>query len=230
MSHRISPPHNSTRYMKRSFFSVVLLGLALGGISLDSGRAQAPALNIGVVDMQECLNQYYRTKVEVEGVNAIAKEKQTEIDAKTADYEALTKKAAALDQKARDSALNTEQRQAAFNELQGILQERMAKGREIEEAKGKAQTLIIDARQKMELNLVTSIRAVVDAQAAAAGLDLVFDKSFLPKANKVILVTSAKVPDLTAAVIAELNKGAPAGSTTATPPAGGAAPAGAKGN
>jgi Skp family chaperone for outer membrane proteins len=216
--------------MKRSYFSVVLLGLALGGFSTVNSRAQSPALNIGVVDMQECLNMYYKTKIEVEGVNAIAKEKQTEIDAKTADYEALTKKAAALDQKARDSALNQEQRQASFNELQGILQERMAKGREIEEAKGKAQAMIIDARQKMELNLVTSIREVVNAQSTAAGLDLVFDKSFLPKANKVILVTSAKVPDLTAGVIAELNKGAPAGSTTATPPAGGAVPKGTKGN
>ena len=57
------------------------------------------------------------------------KEKQTELDAKRQDYEALTKKATDLDKKARDTAISQEQRQAAFNDLQGIMQERIAKGR-----------------------------------------------------------------------------------------------------
>lgn len=204
--------------MKRSFFSTILsLGLLLGGAS--SQMASAQGINIGVVDMQECLNQFYKTKLEVEQVNAIAKEKQTEIDAKRADYEALTKKLTDLDKRARDTALGNEQRQAAVNELQAIMQERMAKGREIDEAQRRAQQEIVDARQKMEQTLVADIRVVVDAQAAASGLDLVFDKSFLPKANKVILVTSAKVPDLTGNIIAELNKNAPAGAVSDPPAA-----------
>lgn len=196
--------------MKRSFFSFLLLGVMLGGFSAPAAKAQA--INIGVIDMQECLNQYYKTKVEVEGVNVIAKEKQTELDAKRQDYEALTKKATDLDKKARDTAISQEQRQAAFNDLQGIMQERIAKGREIAEAERRAQQEIIDARQKMEQTLVASIRIVVEAQSKAQGLDLVFDKSFLPKANKVILFTSEKVTDLTAGIIAELNKDAPAGN------------------
>jgi len=40
-------------------------------------------------------------------------------------------------------------------------------------------------------------------------LDLIFDKSFLPKANKAILFTSANVKDLTAETVAALNAGAP---------------------
>ena len=196
--------------MKHSLFTYVLLSLALGGMSLSNASAQS-GLNIGVVDMQECLNQYYKTKMEVEAVNAIAKEKQAEIDSKRGDYEALTKRAAALDEKARDTSLSTEQRQAAQNELVGsVMQERMAKGREIQEAERRAQQEIIEARQKMEQTLVATIREIVDAQAKASGLDIVYDKSFLPKANKVILYTSEKVPDITAPIIAELNKDAPA--------------------
>lgn len=201
--------------MKHPLHSLLLLGLALGAAL--PVRTQAQALNIGVVDMQECLNRFHQTKIEVEGVNAIAKEKQKEIDAKRADYESLTSKATELDKKARDTAMSQEQRQAAFNELQGIMQERLAKGREIAEAERRAQQEIIDARQKMEQTLVATIRVVVDAQAAGKGLDLVFDKSFLPKANKVILVTSEKVPDITEPVIAELNKDAPAAAKPAAP-------------
>lgn len=195
--------------MKRPIVFLALLGLALSGLSLQSANAQG-GLSIGVVDMQECLNQFYKTKQEVEAVNGIAKEKQTEIDSKRADYEALTKKAAGLDEKARDTAMSQEQRQSAFNELQQIMQERMAKGREIQEAERRAQQEIIEARQKMESTLVATIREIVDTMSAAKGLDLVYDKSFLPKANKVILFTSEKVPDLTAEIIAELNKEAPA--------------------
>lgn len=206
--------------MKRTLPLLALLGLMLSGLSVNEAAAQA-GLNIAVVDMQECLNQFYKTKEEVEAVNAIAKEKQTEIDSKKADYEALTKKAAGLDERARDTSLSAEQRQAAFTELQQIMQERMAKGREISEAERRAQTEIIEARQKMESTLVASIRELVDAQAKAQSLDLVYDKSFLPKANKVILFTSDKVPDLTAAIIAELNKDAPAGAASATSSTGG---------
>ena len=55
--------------------------------------------------------------------------------------------------------------------------------------------------------------------AGAQGLDLVFDKSFLPKANKAILYTSPNVKDLTSEVIASLNAGAPASSGAAGAPA-----------
>ena len=70
------------------------------------------------------------------------------------------------------------------------------------------------ARQEMEATLVDEIKKTVDGIVQAQGLDLVFDKSFLPKANKAILYTSAKVMDLTTDVIAALNAGAPATTST----------------
>ena len=201
-------------------FSLVL-ALTLSGF-LVPAKVLSQGLNIAVVDMQQCLNEYYKTEVEVEKVNALAKEKQIELDARKADYETLTKKATDLDNRARDTALSQEQRQAALPELQQVMQERMAKGREIAEAERRARTEILEARQKMESDLVSAIREVVNSVAAAAGHDMVLDKSFLPKANKVILLVSEKVPDLTATVTAALNKDKPAAAeapATAAPPA-----------
>ena len=93
---------------------------------------------------------------------------------------------------------------------------------DIQEAERRAQQEIIEARQKMEQTLVATIREIVDGICVSKGLDLVYDKSFLPKANKVILFTSDKVPDLTDGIIAELNKDAPAdAATTSAAPSGG---------
>ena len=202
-------------------FSLTLVLTLAGFLAPAKSGAQAQGLNIAVVDMQQCLNDFYKTKIEVEKVNALAKEKQGELDARKLDYEALTNKLTELDKRARDSALSQEQRQAAMTELQQVMQERVAKGREIAEAERKARTEILEARQKMESDLVSVIRDVVNTSATAAGHDLVLDKSFLPKANKVILLVSDKVPDLTVAVSTELNKDKPAdaGAPAAEAPA-----------
>jgi Skp family chaperone for outer membrane proteins len=189
-------------------FSLTLVLTLAGFLVPAKSSAQGP--NIAVVDMQQCLNDFYKTSIEVEKVNALAKEKQGELDARKADYETLTGKATELQKRATDTALSAEQRQAAGTELNQVLQERMAKGREIAEAERRARTEILEARQKMESDLVSIIREVVNTVATAAGHDLVLDKSFLPKANKVILLVSDKVPDLTATVTTELNKDKPA--------------------
>jgi Skp family chaperone for outer membrane proteins len=206
--------------MKLTSFLVLPMLVALGSVSISSAKAQDP--KIGVVDMQECLNKYYKTEQEVAKINALAKEKQSALDARRADYEALTRKAAELDKTAADTSLGAEPRQQAMEELRGVMQERMAKGREIAEAEQKARQEVLVARQAMEKALVDELREVVEAKAAEAGLDLIFDKSFLPKANKVILVANDKVPDITTAIIEHLNVNAPA---SATPSPGAPAPA-----
>jgi Skp family chaperone for outer membrane proteins len=212
--------------MKRSLNRSLILFLAIFGLAA-TGTAQN--VKIGVVDMQECLNKYYKTEAEVKKIQDLALEKNQALDARKADYEALTKRATDLDKVVVDTALGNEQRQQAANELQGLMKERVAKGREIAQAEQIARQDVLVARQNMEQTLVEELREVVDAKAAEAGIDLVLDKSFLPKANKVILVANKNVPDLTKAIIDQLNVNAPPGWTPAatpleTAPGAGAAP------
>jgi Skp family chaperone for outer membrane proteins len=65
----------------------------------------------------------------------------------------------------------------------------------------------MQARSDMEATLVGEIKEAVNAIVETQGHDLVFDKSFLPKANKAILYTSSNVVDLTDEVVAALNTG-----------------------
>ncbi len=179
----------------------------------------AQELKIAVVDMQEALNKYYKTEIQVKQINDLADEKRKNLDERSAAYQQMTNQAAELDAVYKDTLLAEPKRKEALEKLQVLLQERAAKGKEISDAQRKASTEVMTARQEMEETLVGEIKKTVDALVQAQGLDLVFDKSFLPKANKAILYTSPNVKDLTEEVVATLNADAPAGATTSAKPA-----------
>ncbi len=172
--------------------------------------ASAQGIKIAVVDMQDALNRYYKTDIEVGKINAMADEKRKNIDERQAAYQQMTDKAMELDKTARDTLLSEQKRKDALEQLQALIQERDAKGKEISDAQRKASSEVMQARQEMEATLVTEIKDAVNVIVEAEGHDLVFDKSFLPKANKAILYTSDNVADLTEGVVSALNAGSPA--------------------
>jgi Skp family chaperone for outer membrane proteins len=185
-----------------TFLCLVAFALCSAGTN-----ASAQGIKIAVVDMQEALNLYYKTEKEVEKINAMADEKRKNIDERQAAYQQMTTKMAELDKTVRDTTLAEATRKKAMAELQALAQERAAKGKEIADAQRKAQSEVMQARSDMEATLVGEIKEAVNAIVETQGHDLVFDKSFLPKANKAILYTSSNVVDLTDEVVAALNTG-----------------------
>lgn len=191
------------------------LPLLLAALAFVPGIAlEAQELKIAVVDMQEALNQYYKTEIQVGQINELADEKRKNLDERQAAYQQMMSQMMELDGVYKDTALSQSKREDALKKLRALDEERMAKGKEISDAQRKAQAEIMTARQEMEETLVGEIKTALDAIVEAKGLDLVFDKSFLPKANKAILHTSAKVTDLTSELVATLNAGKPAATTT----------------
>jgi Skp family chaperone for outer membrane proteins len=172
-------------------------------------NASAQGLKIAVVDMQDALNRYYKTDIEVGKINAMADEKRKNIDERQAAYQQMTAKMADLDKTVRDTTLAEGTRKEAMEQLQALAQERAVKGKEIQDAQRKASAEVMEARSGMEKTLVDEIKSAVTVIVETQGHDLVFDKSFLPKANKAILYTSKNVMDLTEEVVATLNAGAP---------------------
>ncbi len=191
--------------MNVKFFLSVLFVAVMAGVT----SASAQSTKLGVVDMQECLNKYYKTKLKVKDVEGQAKSSRAKLDERIADFKRIQVRLGELDKKARDTVLSQEQRQGAAVEMQQLVQEGRAKERELQEAQRKAQGELLAARQQMEKSLVDEVRVVVDTVSKKAGLDMVIDKSFLPRGNKVLVVVTDKVPDLTKDVIATLNKDAP---------------------
>ncbi|MDF2375216.1 MAG: OmpH family outer membrane protein [Verrucomicrobiales bacterium] len=179
--------------------------ILLSAFGLD---ASAQGLKIAVVDMQDALNRYYKTEIEVEKINGMAEEKRKNIDERQASYQMMTNQMTELDKTVRDTLLAEDKRKEAMEKLQALAQERANKGKEIADAQRKASSEVMTARSEMEATLVGEIKDAVNAIVEAQGHDLVFDKSFLPKANKAILYTSDNVVDLTEEVVGALNAGA----------------------
>ena len=184
-----------------TLFTILFVALA--------GNASGQGIKIAVVDMQDALDRYYKTEIEVGKINAMADEKRKNIDERQAAYQQMTEKAVELDKTARDTLLAEQKRKDAIEELQALMHEREAKAKEIQDAQRKASSEVMQARQEMEQTLIGEIKDSVNAIVEAEGHDLVFDKSFLPKANKAILYISENVVDLTEAVVSSLNAGAP---------------------
>ncbi len=189
--------------MKANRSILTLIAVAL---SFTGAFAAGQEIKIAVVDMQQALNDYNRTKQEVDKINAFSEEKTKELDEKKASLKQITDKMVELQKTATDTSLAEDMRKSAAEEFQGLSRERNAKIKEIADDERKAAQELLKARQEMEAALVTDIQGVMKQLAESKGIDLVFDKSFLPKANKAIIFTSDNVVDLTAEIVGILNQ------------------------
>ncbi|MDF1810993.1 MAG: OmpH family outer membrane protein [Verrucomicrobiales bacterium] len=187
--------------VKSSILSVIAAVLALA-----ASTASAQNISIAVVDMQKALNDYNRTKVEVDKINAFGEEKTKLLDEKKASLKQITDKMIEHQKTAADSSLAEDKRKAAAEQFQELAKERNAKLKEIADDERKASQELLKARQEMEAALVADIKGVMEQLASSKSVDLIFDKSFLPKANKAIIYTSANVVDMTGEIVGILNK------------------------
>lgn len=187
--------------VKNSILSAIAAVLTIAASS-----ANAQDIKIAVVDMQKALNDYNRTKIEVDKINAFGEEKTKALDEKKAALKQITDQMIEHQKTASDSSLAEDARKAAAEKFQALAKERNAKLKEIADDERKASQELLKARQEMEAALVADIKGVMEKLAASKSVDLIFDKSFLPKANKAIIYTSANVVDLTGEIVGILNK------------------------
>ena len=111
-------------------------------------------LKIAVIDMQEALNQFYKTEIQVKQINDLADEKRKNLDERQAAYQQMTNQMSELDAVYKDTVLAESKRKEALEKLQALFQERQAKGKEISDAQRKASSEVMTARQEMEATLV----------------------------------------------------------------------------
>jgi outer membrane protein len=189
---------------------LTLLTVVLLAATAFSAAAQTKVAN---VDMKKIFSGYYKTKLAQTSLENRKAELRKEIkdmadglDKAQVDYKQL------LDQ-SNDQAISADERdkrkQAATDKAKEINNSKVA----LEQFQRQAEAQLADQSQRMSGNLVTEIQKAVADKAKAGGYNLV-----LNAATTEVVVYADPQADITDAVLAQLNAGAP---IDLTKPAGG---------
>jgi outer membrane protein len=183
-----------------------LLTLAILVATVISAGAQT---KVATVDMKKLFNGYYKTKLAQSSLESRNTELRKEIkdmadglEKSQADYKQL------LDQ-ANDPAISPDERekrkQAGLDKAKEINNSRSA----IEQFQRQAEAQLADQSQRMSANLVGEIQKAVADKSKAAGYSIVLNTGSVE-----VVVFANGDNDITAAVLAQLNAGAPIDVTT----------------
>ena len=180
---------------------LTLLTVALLAATAISAAAQN---KMATVDMKKLFNAYWKTKQATTALENRKTELRKEVkDMADALEKAQTDYKQLLDQ-SNDQAISADERakrkDAAADKAKEINSSKVA----LDQFQRQAEAQLADQSQRMSGNLVTEIQKAVADKAKAAGYSMVLNSS----ATEVVVYSDATA-DITDAVLAQLNAGAP---------------------
>ena len=189
----------------------LFFGCSMAGLGLSQDGS---GIRVAVIDMQEVLNKYYKTKIEINKLNALVDRREAMMKKMAEAMKEPLAKLKELQEKIADESLSDTARKEAKEQFQKLALEEAGREKLIAYRRQKAAVEIATARKEMETTLLVEIKREMKGVIKSNGIDLVLDKSFLPKANKAIIYTSARVIDLSGKLVESLNKKVPTATST----------------
>jgi Skp family chaperone for outer membrane proteins len=183
--------------------------LTMALLAVLSVPALAQTGKIGTVDMRKLFDGYWKTKQAEAALN----DRKAELDKEDRGFIDDLKKAKDEYQKlldgANDQAISSDERdkrkQAAADKYGQITDSETT----ITQFERQAQATLAEQSQRMRANILNEIKTAVAAKTKAAGYAMVFDIASETVNQTPIILYSSGENDLTSAVLAQLNAGAP---------------------
>ncbi len=174
----------------------------LGGSALAQGR-------VATVDLRRVFDNYWKKKQ----AEAQLKERQTDMQKEDknliAEFDRAREEYQKLLNDANAQEVSTEERdkrkKAAEDKLKS-LQELQVNIRQYEKT---AETTILEQTDRMRSNILSDIRAVVNAKAKAAGYSMVIDTAAETINKTPVFLFTTNENDITESVLSQLNANAP---------------------
>lgn len=172
------------------------------------GSAQAQG-KMATVDLRKLFDNYYKTKLAQADIQQRAQQLDKDDKGMRDDLQKAGTEYQALLAQSNDQAISADERdrrkKAAADKLKQIQDSKAT----IEQYERTAQSQLADQRTRMRGDILKEINAAVAAKAKAAGCTLVIDiASETINQTPMVIYTSGE-NDLTDAVLAQLNVGAP---------------------
>jgi Skp family chaperone for outer membrane proteins len=192
-----------------------LLFTALAATLLTTASAQDGKINIATVDMQELFKQYYRTNEAQKQINVERARIQKENNERLARIREIEDSLGNLRKQLDDPSVNDSKKQSLFKDWQMQQQEGIALDRERREFLQRRNQALNEKMVQRMKGILEEIRKLVEEQAKMENYDYVFDKSGLSTSQVPFLLYTKDATDITASLLKDLNKDAPAESITA---------------
>ena len=189
-----------------------ILAVAFAASFATMAVAQDGKLNIGTVDMQELFKQYYRTNEAQKQINVERARIQKDNNERLARIRELEENLGKLRKQLEDPSLNDSKKQTLFKDWQTQQQEGIALDRERREFLQRRNQALNEKMVQRMKGILEEIRKIVEEQAKKDNFDYVFDKSGLSTSQVPFLLYTKDATDITAGLLKDLNKDAPAES------------------
>ncbi len=195
----------------RKFLPLMLLMTFLSG----SAMAQT---KIATVDLKKLFDGYWKTKQAQSVINDRRAQLQKDDKSMQADFAKASKQYQDLLDQANDPAISDDERarrkQAAADKQKDLESSKAA----IQQFERTAQSQLAEQFQRMRDGILTDIKAAVASKGRLAGYDLIMDSAAETANGTTVIVYNSGTNDLTAAILAQLNAGAPIDMTTPASP------------
>ncbi|WP_411825776.1 OmpH family outer membrane protein [Luteolibacter sp. AS25] len=191
------------------------LSMALAASLFTTANAQESDLKIATVDMQELFKQYYRTNEAQKQINVERARIQKDNNTRLGRIRELETNLSNLKKQIEDPSINDTKKQSLFKDWQMQQQEGIALDRERREFLQRRNQALNEKMVQRMKGILEEIRKLVEEQAKTGDYDYVFDKSGLSTSQVPFLLYTKDATDITAGLLKDLNKDAPAESAPA---------------
>lgn len=179
-------------------------------LCLNAASAQEAKLKIATVDMQELFKQYHRTNEAQKQINIEQARIQKDRNERSAKIRELEASTSALHKQLEDASLSESRKQSLFKEWQMQREEGIHLERDLRETMERRSRALQENMVQRMRGILEEIRKLVEEQAKVEDYDYVFDKSGLSTSQVPFLIYTKDATDITASLLKDLNKDAPA--------------------
>ena len=169
-------------------------------------------LKIATVDMQQLFKEYHRTNEAQKQINIERARIQKDNNDRLTRIRELENNLGTLRKQIEDPAISDSKKQALFKDWQMQQQEGIALDRERREFRSRRNQALNEKMVQRMKGILEEIRKLVEEKAKVDNYDYVFDKSGLSTSQVPFFLYTKDATDITAVLLKELNKDAPAES------------------
>ena len=201
-----------------------IIAVAMAALLVGSAAAQDAKLKIATVDMQQLFKEYYRTTEAQQQINVERARIQKDNNEKLTAIRQIESDIGLLKKQLEDPSNSDQKKAQVYKDHQAKYQEGIQLDKDRREFLGRKNQALNEKMVQRMRGILEEIRKLVEERAKAENFDYVFDKSGMSTSQVPFLLYTKDATDITAALLKDLNKDAPAESAPApeapTPDAG----------